>query len=53
MNYKKCSICGHYGWTNTHKCPPEWLVCQDLCDGQYKEIYADDPASGIRDILII
>jgi hypothetical protein len=26
--YKRCNICGRYGWIDgAHKCPPAWLVC--------------------------
>lgn len=24
--FEKCSICGEYGWTKTHKCPPRHYV---------------------------
>jgi len=26
MNYKRCKICGEFGWENSHKCPPIWEV---------------------------
>lgn len=26
MEFKQCQLCGRYGFTDTHKCPPQWAV---------------------------
>lgn len=43
--FDKCSVCGDYGFLDTHRCPPSWLVFFD--DGDHDEesawkIYARD-----------
>ena len=26
FGFVRCDICGGYGWSSTHKCPPKWSV---------------------------
>lgn len=33
MSYDPCRICGEWGWTDTHKCPPRWdIYCPENGD---------------------
>jgi hypothetical protein len=43
-NYARCEICGKYGWTGVHKCPPIW-TCFEIDEygtGSKRTIYARD-----------
>lgn len=47
MEFEQCRICGTWGWTNTHRCPPKWAV---LPDG-YEEptnIYAESMRDAVE-----
>ena len=53
-DYKKCPICGNYGWLNSHTCPPTWLVWdadEDDREGHYK-IFAEDEKAAAEIFMI-
>ena len=41
MTFEKCSICGQYGFSNNHHCPPFWHVGINADDEEERRgIYA-------------
>jgi len=43
--FDKCTKCGEFGFIDTHRCPPTWLVSDENSDGEWNywtRIYADD-----------
>ena len=44
MSYQRCEICGEYGWSDRHICPPTW-ECYEADGSSYRRtIYARDAA---------
>lgn len=42
-DFRKCKICGKFGWVADHKCPPKWEVnIPDYDPETWTEYYADD-----------
>jgi len=43
MAYDKCTICGEWGFNNSHVCPPVWETNIDDYDGdEWFPVYATD-----------
>jgi hypothetical protein len=41
MSFERCTICGEYGWTDTHKCKPIFCVW-------YPGWHGDDPEDATK-----
>jgi hypothetical protein len=50
-NYTRCKICGEYGWTDTHVCPPLWTVFEITGHeiGYKRNIYAQGAEEAVEE----
>ena len=38
MSFQKCKKCGEYGWSESHRCAPQWnAICPDCDDADAPE----------------
>lgn len=48
--FRRCDICGWYGWSSSHECPPKWYVRheEDLPEDAWSVYAADAKAAAER-----
>ena len=43
MKYERCTICDHFGFTDTHRCPPLWeCAIEEPGEPYWQEVCARD-----------
>lgn len=43
LAYERCKKCDHWGFSDTHRCPPEFeWRCADYGDDEWRELFARD-----------